>query len=132
LLTFVMIGLVVIVAGSIALARNVRESRGQAQKKSRLVVTAAFELGLILAAGSFLIVYPSGENARVVGFPLPAAVWERHGGHWMDFVGPLMLPLMCANAWFAYVLPHPRLEGAATEGWARSPAGESQGVGRPS
>jgi hypothetical protein len=94
------IGLAGIVVGSVAVVRNVRQSRRQLEKKSRGLVVV-FATGSILAAGSFLVAYPYGETS-VVGFPFPAAVWENHA----DFVGPLTLPFMCANAWFAFVVPH--------------------------
>jgi hypothetical protein len=106
LLLFLLIGLAVIGVGSFALARNVCDLRRQHEKKTLVVLTTTSAIGLVVAAGSFLVVYSYGENARIVGFPFPAAVWERHGGHWEDFVGPLTLPFTCANAWFAFVLPH--------------------------
>jgi len=106
LLVLMVVGLAGIGAGSISLVRNVRESRRRLEQRQLVSLLVASAIGLMLAAGSFLVAYPYGENTRIVGFPFPAAAWERHGGHWMDFVGPLMLPFMCANAWFAFVVPH--------------------------
>jgi hypothetical protein len=101
-----LIGLAVIGTGSAALVWNARDLRRQHDKKTVAVLTATSAIGLVLAAGSFFVMHSYGENARIVGFPFPAAVWEKHGDHWEDFVGPLMLPFMCGNAWFAFVLPH--------------------------
>ena len=106
LLVFMVVGLAGIGAGSFSLVRNVRESRRRVEQRKVVAVLVTSAIGLMLAAGSFLVAYPYGKNMRIVGFPFPAAAWERHGDHWMDFVGPLMLPFMCANAWFAFVLPH--------------------------
>ena len=105
LLAFLLIGLAVVVGGSVALAWNVRDLRRRYGKRRLVLLTATSAIGLALAAGSFLVMYPYGENARIVGFPFPAAVFERHGDHWEDFVGPTMLPFMCGNGWFAFVLP---------------------------
>jgi hypothetical protein len=40
-----------------------------------------------------------------VGIPFTAAVFEKHGDHWLDFVGPLTHPAYIGNVLFALVLP---------------------------
>lgn len=106
LTVLIVVGLAVIVAGAFALARNVRQVLLQKQRKALSSILLTFAVGLVLAVGSFFVVYPHGDNARIVGFPFPAAAWERHGDRWHDFVGLATLPFMCANALFAFVLPH--------------------------
>jgi hypothetical protein len=104
LVGLIAVGLAEIVAGSLALRKNVRHARAPGQR--RLAVVLAFAVGLALAAGSLFVVYPYGDNARIVGFPFPAAAWERQGDRWRDFVGLTTLPFTCANALFAFLLPH--------------------------
>ena len=41
---------------------------------------------------------------RVVGFPFTAAVFELHGGRWVDYVGIITLPAMAANFMFWVLL----------------------------
>ena len=104
LIVLIAVGLAVIIVGSLALVRNIRRARAPEQK--RLAIVLAFAVGLALSAGSFFVVYPYGDDARIVGFPFPAAAWERQGDRWHDFVGLTTLPFMCANALFAFLLPH--------------------------
>jgi hypothetical protein len=43
--------------------------------------------------------YSLDERTRVIGFPLPAALFQREpNGVWLDYVGLLTLPFTCANA----------------------------------
>jgi len=106
LLAFMVLGIAGMVGGSVAMMRNIRQARLRPSKRKVLVVIAVFGIGVALALASFRVVYPYGERTKVVGFPLPAASWEKHGDHWLDFVGPLTLPFSWANAWFAFVLSH--------------------------
>jgi len=106
LITATVLGLVGALLGSFALARNVRQWRSLPHKRARAFILVAFALGTVLAASSFFVSYPYSATVRVVGFPFPAAVFEKHGEHWRDYVGPLTAPFSFANAWFAFVLPH--------------------------
>ena len=103
---FVLIGIAGIVSGSAALIRNIRQARGEKDKKFRMLIIVVFAFSVILTVSSFFVVYPYGENTRIVGFPFPSAAFERHNDRWLDFVGPTTLPFGVANAWFSFVLPH--------------------------
>lgn len=67
--------------------------------------------GLPLAAGLLLagifagVPYPIAEGARVQGFPIPGAAFEKHDGRWMDFVGVMTMPALFADAAFGLLLP---------------------------
>jgi len=106
LITATILGLVVGIFGSIALIRNVREWRLRFRKTVRVTKFVVFSIGIALAVASYFVTYPYGSTVRVIGFPFPAAAFEKHAGHWLDFSGPLTLPFMCANAWVGLVLPH--------------------------
>jgi hypothetical protein len=105
-LTVILLVLAEIIYGSIMLVRNVRQMKEQRNRKFCLLIAGVFAIGSILAIGSFFAVYPYGENMRIVGLPIPAAAFQQRNGVWRDFVGPTTLPVMCANAWFGFVLPH--------------------------
>lgn len=106
LFVFVLLGAAGILAGSIALARNVRQMRSGGEARFGHLVWLTLATGIALAIGSFFVVYPYSERSRIVGFPFPAAAWEKDGNHWLDFVSPLSPVFSCANAVFAFVLPH--------------------------
>ena len=65
LIVLIAVGLAVIIVGSLALVRNIRRARAPEQK--RLAIVLAFAVGLALSAGSFFVVYPYGDDARIVG-----------------------------------------------------------------
>jgi len=48
-----------------------------------------FALGILLAIVLNVIPIPLSDDARYVGFPAPYLGWERHNGHWIDFVSPV-------------------------------------------
>jgi hypothetical protein len=106
MIIFILVALAVIISGSVALSRNVRQMKEQRNGKFYFLVMIMFAVGVVFAIGAFFIVYPYRQNLRIVGFPIPAAAFERHNGIWVDFVGPTTLPFMCANSWFGFVLPH--------------------------
>jgi hypothetical protein len=97
------LGLIGLVCGAIALARNRRDLT--ASDLSLLIWRAALLVGVLLAAFSLFAAYPLDPTHRIVGFPFMAAAWERHGDHWEDFVGPLTFPAYLANAAFAFAFP---------------------------
>ena len=106
ILSFILIGLAGVVAGSVALIRNVRDYHRRTERGALVTLIATIVGGLLLAAGSFVFEYRYGKDTIIVGFPIPAAAWQKHGGQWRDYAGPATLLFACANAWFAFVLPH--------------------------
>jgi hypothetical protein len=106
LIVFAVLGVVGIGAGIVALVRNVNQIWHPGGTGLTWPTVLTFASGLALAIASLFIVYPYSETVRIVGFPFPAAAWEKHGDRWRDFVGALTLPLYCANIVFAFVLPH--------------------------
>ncbi|MGC4064790.1 MAG: hypothetical protein QM784_09130 [Polyangiaceae bacterium] len=100
------LGVVVGVSGSFALTSNVRHWRPIRWNRAHVAILVTHFIGIALALGSLFVVYPYGPKTRIIGFPLPAAAFEKHGELWLDFSGPLTLPFSCANAWFGFVAPH--------------------------
>ncbi|MHC4471768.1 MAG: hypothetical protein ACYS99_12480, partial [Planctomycetota bacterium] len=67
-------------------------------------------MGLVLALISVSIPWPCGSEARVLGFPVPAAVFEQFTNasgesYWLDFVSPLTLPLLLVDFALCLFLP---------------------------
>jgi hypothetical protein len=51
------------------------------------------------SVAAFTSSYSLDERTRVVGFPLPAAIFQREpNGVWLDYVGLLTIPFTCVNA----------------------------------
>lgn len=55
---------------------------------------AGWVVGGVLATLAVTVCWPFGPDARIVGFPLPGAIFERAGDGWVDFVGPTTLPFL--------------------------------------
>jgi hypothetical protein len=98
-----LLGFAGLIAGGIAFVRNRRDQRSHPQDSRALLMFVL--VGILLSVASPFVEYPFGDSDRVVGFPFVAAVFERHGKHWDDFVGPLTLPAYIANATFWLLLP---------------------------
>ena len=105
-LAWLTLGLVTGILGTIVWIRNVRDWRARSHTKVHTTRSLLFSVGVGLAAASYFVRYPYGANVRIIGFPFPAAAFEKHGTHWLDYSGPLTLPFVCANAWVAFVFPH--------------------------
>ncbi len=65
-----------------------------------------FVAGIVMGLPAVTMFYPVDENTLILGFPLPAAAFERHGEGWMDFVSPFTIPFLIANFIFWLTLPH--------------------------
>lgn len=65
-----------------------------------------FVAGLVMGLPAVTMSYPVDENTLILGFPLPAAGFERHGEAWLDFVSPFTIPFLVANFIFWLTLPH--------------------------
>ncbi|MCI0603714.1 hypothetical protein L0156_11965 [bacterium] len=76
-------------------AFNVKSDR---QRKFYIVLF----LLLGIAAGVFFsgLIYSTSEKTKIMGFPIPAAGWERWGSGWVDFVGTITFPITTANFFF--------------------------------
>lgn len=71
------------------------------RKASESIKYALFFISLITGLGLNFIVYNASPVHRIVGFPIPIAVWELSNGVWLDFVysaGPIALCLSIFNA----------------------------------
>lgn len=62
--------------------------------------------GLVLGAVSVFVRYRYSDDVMIVGFPFPAAGFERVNGQMLDFVGPLTLPFMLTNFFVWTAFPH--------------------------
>ena len=70
-------------------------------KASEPIKYALFFVSLIIGIGLNFVVYNSSPIHRIVGFPIPVAVWELSNGVWLDFVyaaGSVTLCLAIFNA----------------------------------
>jgi hypothetical protein len=104
-LVFALLGLVGSIAGVVATIRNLRELSGPRRPVSRLLDIAAAVGGIVLAFVCYHATYSYSDTMRIWGFPFSAAVFEKHGNHWLDFVGPVTGPAAVGNAIFGLVLP---------------------------
>jgi hypothetical protein len=69
-------------------------------------------VGILLAFVSLFARYSLRSDIRVFGVPFLSAVWEFHGGKWLDFTGPLTLPAFLGNSVVAFLLPQLIAAGA--------------------
>jgi len=63
--------------------------------------------GLLFGVSSLFFFYPVDERTVVFGVPFPSYVFQKVGGGWADFVGPLTLPATVLN--FLVALWSPRV-----------------------
>jgi hypothetical protein len=49
----------------------------------------AIAVGIFLGAAFAFVTYSFGPDLKIVGFPIPAAAWERWDNKWVDFVGAI-------------------------------------------
>ena len=68
----------------------------------RLAITV---LGLISACLVSSIGYYADPVTRVIGFPFLSVVFQKRGDGWLDFLGPLTIPALLANAFLGFALP---------------------------
>jgi hypothetical protein len=61
---------------------------------------AVWTIAVVTGAASLLLpAYPIDSRTRAIGFPLPAAFFQKdEHGHWLDYVGPLTIPFFYGNA----------------------------------
>jgi hypothetical protein len=92
--------LVVVVSSRHEIARSAR------LRRSRLFLGC---VGAVLAVASVTVRWPYGAQTRMLGLPMPAAVFELWGSgeerFWADFVGPLTLPLLVLDFVLCACLP---------------------------
>lgn len=94
---FMMVGALLLLSGTVAAFFNFKKyQQGLITGRMFWVI---FGLGIIFAACSIFIVWPYDTNTRIVGFPFPAAAWQRSadGGAWADYVGIMTIPILIAN-----------------------------------
>jgi hypothetical protein len=100
------IGVVLLLAelwASIFLFRKLRApSVGPKWKRAALILLV---VGLPLAIASAFIEYPYGNDYRVYGLPFTAAVFERSGNGWRDYVSPLTGVFVIMNGIVFFLLP---------------------------
>jgi hypothetical protein len=94
-----LVGLLTLITGLLAFLRN-RRLRGSLRQR---VLTAIVSIALV--AWSFQLSYALDDSHRIIGFPFMAAVFERSGGHWTDFLGPMTYPALLGNCLVAIALP---------------------------
>ena len=97
LYVFMIVGALILLLGMTATLLNVKTYR-QGLITTRVFLTIP-GIGAILAGCSLFVVWPYDINTKIVGFPFPAAAWERDsdGGPWIDFVGDITTPMFFAN-----------------------------------
>lgn len=92
-------GFIVLGAGFLAYLRNRRVPRSTALRIAVLVT------GVVVATVVVNTKYYLDDSHHVLGFPFLAAVFIRHGDHWVDHLGPLALPAYVGNLLFGLALP---------------------------
>jgi hypothetical protein len=70
------------------------------ERSMRLLATATG-----LGAMVFTASWPLDPETRILGFPFTSAVFELHGGIWVDYAGAVTIPAMIANVIFWALLP---------------------------
>jgi hypothetical protein len=105
LLAFFLLGLSGLIAGVVATIRNLSELSMPRPPLSRLLEIAAVVGGVAFAYGCYRARYTYSDTVRIWGFPFFAAAFEKDGGAWMDFVGPMTAPAAVGNAIFGLVFP---------------------------
>ena len=103
------------IGGLIGLALEIAAANSNARAQAKLgkqPLWSASVAGVLLGVVSFLLgglsLYPDyslGEDLRVSGVPFLTVILKVEGGHLKDFISPLILPALIANAAFAGLLP---------------------------
>jgi hypothetical protein len=63
-------------------------------------------MGLILGVDAAHVCYRLNPFTRVLGFPFPSTLIERHLGSWFDFPGPTTNYEIAANVFIGLAVPH--------------------------
>lgn len=86
----------VMVSGGVwaLLAKDGIVSAARHSPRTRTLMLAGWVVGGVLATLAVTVWWPFDRDARIVGFPLPGAIFERSGDGWIDFVGPTTLPFL--------------------------------------
>jgi hypothetical protein len=92
-------GVLFLAAGLIAFLRNRRRPTPVILRVTVAIVSA------LLVGLSFQFSYPLGDAHRIVGFPFMAAIFQRDGDRWTDFLGAMTYPAFVGNCLFALALP---------------------------
>ena len=90
-----MIGLVLLLVGTICLRVAWRQSPERAHRFTLLEVGASCALALLIAGH-----YNMSPTERVTGFPFLSFMFIKKRGMWLDYLGILTLPAMIANAYW--------------------------------
>ena len=69
-------------------------SRLRSRKRLRIVT---WLVGLVAAVPVVMLKHSVAQDAVLIGFPIPYAVFQQIDGAWMDFVGPLTTPIWLAD-----------------------------------
>lgn len=101
------IGAILLLASMFAAYANIRKYRTGAIKNKKIFWVLNI-VGLALAAASMFMIWPYDTNTKIVGFPFPAAVFQRESetSQWQDYVGPMTSVFVCLNALFWLLIPH--------------------------
>ena len=63
--------------------------------------------GLVLAVAVSCIAFPAGPDTRILGLPLPVAVFQRDpSGLWLDYAGPLSPVIWVLDFLIGLGIPH--------------------------
>jgi hypothetical protein len=82
---------------------GIRFSWRRVSTKSRYVL-------LVIAVGCAVAVIATGEyrpsaTERYIGFPFLSVAFIKRGEVWLDYLGPLTIPALLANAYVGFTLP---------------------------
>jgi hypothetical protein len=104
---FYAIGLLLLVVGFVAFVQNMRAALTASAPAKWLRLywwhwLALPVLGIVAYYFTWSTTGLDGERVQIVGFPFPAAALDSHGA---DYVGPLTLPSLFANAVVWALLP---------------------------
>jgi hypothetical protein len=99
------LGLVLLIAGAWAVRSVWRLTRQHLHEGGRRIRVATVLAGVAGAVLVSMIKYYPNRDTMIYGFPFVSFVFERRNGQWLDFVGPLTVPALLANASAGFVLP---------------------------
>lgn len=105
LLVFALLGLVCSIAGVVATTRNLRDLMDAPRRPINLWYVVGAIAGIAFALTCYGARYAYSDTIHVWGFPFFAALFQKDGASWSDFVGPLTIPAAIGNATFGFVLP---------------------------
>ena len=99
------IGPLTLIGGAYAARFVVRSTNRALRSDGFRIRIAVILLGLASAVLVSCIKYYPNPDTMVYGFPFLSFIFQKGGGQWLDFMGPLTIPALVANAAAGFLLP---------------------------